>query len=162
MTIRVVNIDILDDVQPKVLVQRYFTPKRSYQVFRIPTQPEEYFLLTDGVKVDPNLYWAYSAALGETPDPEENLLPVFAVIYLDEENPPSYNVDDLPEVEAYANITYDADAGLYRAEATDEANDRLDLIAAPAIDEVILRTVEELDRILNRRPAPDAITDASA
>lgn len=46
---RVENVDVLDDRDPHVLVQRYFLPKRVYQVLRKPVSPDEQFTVSEGV-----------------------------------------------------------------------------------------------------------------
>ncbi len=53
----VINVDILDDEEPHVLVQQYVFPDQTFQVFRKPTSPDEKFALSPGEEIDPDLYW---------------------------------------------------------------------------------------------------------
>src|SRR5690348_5562005 len=54
---QILNVDILDDKEPHVLVQKYIYPDRTFQVFRKPTSPDERFEVSRGVEIDPDMYW---------------------------------------------------------------------------------------------------------
>ncbi len=87
----VINVDILDDEEPHVLVQQYVFPDQTFQVFRKPTSPDEKFTLSPGEVIDPDLYWIVARTLFMTGEELDGISELFALVYLDEENPPTYD-----------------------------------------------------------------------
>jgi hypothetical protein len=145
---QIVNVDLLNDDEPHILVQRYDTGRRVFQVFRKPASPEEHFAVSPGIVVDDDLYWSFSSFLNDPPEGDEHLPEVFASIYLDEENPPSHDLDEVLQTagEEWSNIVRDAESGEFSAEAVlDIQGASLNGIRGPSIDDVIVRTVERLD-----------------
>src|SRR5258707_13504890 len=86
----VINVDILDDEEPHVLVQQYVFPDQTFQVFRKPTSPDEKFTLSPGEVIDPDLYWIVARTLVMTDEELDGMSELLALVYLDEENPPTY------------------------------------------------------------------------
>ena len=149
MTIRIINQDILTDKEPPLLVQRYFYPSRVYQVIRKPTSPDEQFEVSEGIEIDPNLFWVVNGILFDESD--EEFPKVFAQIFLDEESPPIYDPDDLPDVDPYAYIEYEA--GLYHGRSTYQGYDAVDEVSAPTLQEAIDQVLTVLDPLISREEA---------
>lgn len=147
---QILNVDILDDKEPHVFVQKYIYPDRTFQVFRKPTSPDDEFVLSPGTEIDPDLYWHVSFTLFDTAADleDDDILELFAVVYLDEENPPTYDLDEHGQAQEYLNISFDPDDQLYHCEATLLAHERLNSIAAPTLDETIALAVDEFHTML--------------
>jgi hypothetical protein len=149
----VLNVDISDDKEPILYIQRYVYPHRTYQVIRkIWEEQTEGPFIPDPAYADK--YWSVNLTLTTEFDPEEDeeLLEVFALIYLDEENPPRDEDSDhqTNKAEPHLNITYDPENKLYRCEPTLTQYESLEVIAEPSLRAAIDRSVEGLESILKR------------
>jgi hypothetical protein len=156
----IVNVDLLDDDEPHILVQRYDTGKRVFQVFRKPTSPDEQFAVSPGISIDADLYWSFSSFLNDPPEADEDVPEIFASVYLDEENPPSHDLDEVltSAGEEWANIVLNAGTDNFAAEAVlDIQGDALKGITGTSIDDVILQTVERLDAWFDEPGVQEAI-----
>lgn len=143
---QILSVDILDDTEPLVLVQKYIYPDMTFQVFRKPTSPDEVFELSPGVEIDPDLFWSVGRILFETADElDDDMNELFALVYLDEENPPTYDVDKAPDVDPHVCIAYDANKEQYYCEPTLIVDDNeMEDINSPSLDEVVTRAVDAL------------------
>ncbi len=152
---QILNVDILNDKEPNVFVQKYVYPDRTFLVFRKPTSPDEEFELSSGVEIDLDLYWYVTITLFETADDlDDDLLEIFAVMYLDEENAPTYDPDEHSQAQEYLNIIFDPGDQRFHCEATMLAHERLDSISAPTLDEAIALAVDEFHILLAAGGAP--------
>jgi hypothetical protein len=149
MTVRIINQDILDDDESPLLVQRYIYPSRIYQVIRKPTSPNEQFEVSEGIEIDPDLFWAVNRILSD--DSDEEFPEVFAQIFLDEENPPTYDPDDLPDAEPYAYIEYEA--GLFHGRLTYQGYEAVDEVSTTTLQEAIDQVLAILDPLISREKA---------
>ena len=147
----VINVDILDDEEPHVLVQQYVFPDQTFQVFRKPTSPDEKFALSPGEEIDPDLYWTVARTLFETGEELDGMPELFALVYLDDENPPVYDKTQLGDGEPIMAVAYDAEAKCYRCEACTDDYDAVDDISAPTLDKAIRRGLQKLYDILAGR-----------
>lgn len=147
---QILSVDILDDKEPNVLVQKYVYPDRTFQVFRKPTSADEEFVLSPGIEIDPDLYWRVSMFLFDSANDlaEDGILELFAVVYLDDENPPTHDTEAQSEGQELLNIAFDPDDGLYHCEPTLLAHERLGGIATSTLDEAITLAVDGLHAIL--------------
>lgn len=151
---QILNVDILDDKEPHILVQKYIYPDRTFQVFRKSTSPDEQFAVSPGIEIDSDLIWPVSILLLESADDlDEDLDEFFATVYLDEDNPPTYDANDLPQAEEYLNISYDSETQLYHCESPYTGYETLDSITAPTLDEAIAHGIDELHTILAAKTA---------
>ena len=117
-TRKIVNVDISDDKEPTLYIQRYIYPERTYQVIRKSwdEKTEDPFIPDPAYE---EKYWhAHTFLLSEYDPDEEDLLEVFTLIYLDSENPPTDDPNEGNNAEPYLNIVYDPDAHVYRCEPT--------------------------------------------
>src|SRR5260370_26862031 len=112
----VINVDILDDEEPHVLVQQYVFPDQTFQVFRKPTSPDEKFALSPGEEIDPDLYWTVARTLFETGEELDGMPELFALVYLDDENPPVYDKTQLGDGEPIMARDYYPAARCHRRE----------------------------------------------
>lgn len=153
---QILNVDILDDKEPFVFVQKYVYPDQTFQVFRKSTRPDEEFEISPDIEIDSNLYWHVIFTLFDTAEDLEgdDLLEIFAVVYLDEENPPTYDPDEPGQGQEYLNITFDPVDQLYHCEATMSAHERLDSITAPTLDEALVRAIDEFHTLMATGEAP--------
>lgn len=149
---QILNVDILDDKQPHVLVQKYVYPDRTFQVFRKPTNSDEQFAVSPGIEIDRDIFWGVPIyfATGDEDD-DDDLSEVFAAVYLDEENPPAYDREQLTQSDPYVNVVYDRDEGCFRGESTLIGYDEIDTVAAPTLSEAIDEVVSALYQALARR-----------
>jgi len=143
---RILNVDILDDKEPTVYVQKHIYSDRTFQVFRKSTGPDERFELSPGIKIDPDLFWDVSIILFDTADEfeEDDLREIFAVVYSDEDNPPRYDPEAHNQAEPYLSIAYDPNVQRYCCEPATMDFDDLESIAAPTLDEAIACAVDGL------------------
>ncbi len=151
MEVKIVNEDILDEKEPVIYVQRYFYPHRTYQVFRKPTSTAETFIISEEAE---SRQWCLSPFLTDpepyNPDDYDGLPEIFAMIYLDEENPP---VDDPEEchnrnTEQYFNVVYEPEEQLYSCEAVLIEFDALDDITTSTLQEAIDQGIATLDKLI--------------
>ncbi|MBV9279915.1 MAG: hypothetical protein JOZ41_07525 [Chloroflexi bacterium] len=150
---RVENVDILDDRDPVILIQRYVLPSRTYQVIRKPTSPTERFSLSPGVEVDPDAMWGVHILLETPTKPESGVSEVFATIDVEENNPPVTEADDLEDSDVHGLIVRDAETGKFRAEAVYVSQGEIfSAIATDTIDEAIRQAVQALDEWLAANP----------
>ena len=151
MSVRIVNEDILDEKEPIIYVQRYFTPHMVYQVFRKPVSKDEVFIVSEGAE---QRLWCVSSVFIDpepyNPDEYDDLPEIFALIYLDEENPPVDFPDECEETDPCVSIVYDLETHLYRCEATFVAYEAVDTISAPALQEAIDKGIATLDELLSK------------
>lgn len=178
---QILNVDILDDKEPHILVQKYIFPDRTFQVFRKPTSPDERFEVSPGIKIDPDLYWHVPFTLTMTPDDlnytdddfddadagsdadagdededDDALHELFAVVCLDEENPPTYDPDESSDDGMeYLNIAYDPQAQLYCCEPALVAHERLERITATTLDEALALGIDTLRTLLAAETATE-------
>lgn len=149
MAPQILNVDILDDKEPHILVQKYIYPDRTFQVFRKPTSSNEQFEVSPGIEIDRDLYWPISILLFETADElDEDMYEFFATVYLDEDNLPGYDPEHLPSAQEYLNISYDPESQLYCCEPPLAGYETLEGISAPTLDEALARGIDELHAIL--------------
>jgi len=151
--INVVNEDILDEQEPIIYVQRYHYPARVYQVQRKATGEDAPFTLPEGAK---RSIWGVINYFSEEPDPEDEMPTVFAVIYLDEENPPATRESDLAVAEPYCNIVFDSEIQQYRAEACYKGYEALDSVTTPTLQTTIQQALEILDPLVTAEKAQEA------
>jgi hypothetical protein len=152
----IVNVDVLDDREPTVLVQKDIYPDRTFQVFRKPTDEDEEFTVSPGVIVDRALFWGIGRPLFDTPDDlallkdddEDDLLEVFALVYLDEDSPPVHKGEEPPDSNEQVAVMFDPEAGTYVCENCFEDYEGIDDITAPTLDEAIALGVDRLHTIL--------------
>lgn len=146
---QILNVDILDDKQPFVFVQKYIYPDRTFQVFRKSTSPDEEFELSPGVEIDPDLFWGVGVILFNTPDElDDDMDELFALVYLDEENPPLYDPELQNQVDPHVMVAYSAGERRYYCEPTIVDYDGIEDISAPTLDEAITRAVDGLHTAL--------------
>jgi hypothetical protein len=145
----IVNVDYFDDDDPPLYIQRYVYPNRTYQVMRKAWDEER-----EGV-FDPNpdlgeeeKYWNVSILLTSEFDPEDEFTEVFALVYLNEENPPVDDPEECNDADPQLLITYDHEDSLYKCEAAFVGHESFGEIAEPFLDAAIDRSVEALNRIL--------------
>jgi hypothetical protein len=136
MVPRVVNVAVLDEKEPLLLVQRYYLPERVYQIVRKQTSQDEHFSVSGGVEIDRALRWSRSMLVDDDA-PEEPLAAVFV---------------DLESARPFALIAYDPDARLYYCDpAIRPQHGPLVAITSRNIDAAIARTVVELDTLLQKQ-----------
>lgn len=153
---RIVNVDILDDSEPLIFVQRYEFPDRAFQIFRKPESPDEPFHLSAAVTIDRELLWGVSPILFDTPSDNDQasgdeMPEVFALIYLDEENPPSHDPNQIHEngADPCVAIVYDAKADTYRCEAYSEGLKEVESFATPSLEAEIQMVACAVHDLLN-------------
>src|SRR5260370_29679421 len=114
---KVIKVDILDEEEPHVLVQQYVFPDQTFQVFRKPASPDEKFALSPGEEIDPDVYWTVGRTLLETGEELDGMPELFALVYLDDENPPVYDKTQLGDGEPIMAGGHDTAAKSDRREA---------------------------------------------
>ncbi len=156
---QVVNVDILDDRDPIILVQQYIFDDRTLLVFRKPTDEDGgMFTLSPGVEIDRSLNWGIDTILEDTSEdlmsdeeePDESLLEVVAVIYRAEDNPPWHADDPAPNAMPYAYIVYNPKTANYCCQGTFQGYDELDTIAEPSFKATLYFAVDALHDALAR------------
>ena len=158
---RVVNVDILDDRDPIILVQQYIFDDRTLLVFRKPTDEDGgMFTLSPGVEIDRSLNWGVDRILDDTAedlasdseDPEDSLSEVFALIYRAEDNPPWHTGEPSrqPVPIPYAYIVYDSKSAVYRCETAVRGYAELDTIAEPSFKATLYFAIDALHHTLAR------------
>lgn len=148
---QIVNVDILDDKEPVILVQKYVYPDRTFQVFRKPTVEweEEEFVVSPGVTIDRDLYWGITFTLFETTtELGEDFWEIYALVYRDEENPPFRKGEKMPGAQECVAVIYDPETGTYGYEACLPAYDEVESVTATTLDEAIALGVDKLHEIL--------------
>jgi hypothetical protein len=152
MEVKIVNEDILDEKEPTIYVQRYYYPHRTYQVFRKPTSNDEPFVISEDAE---QMLWCISTFLINpepyNPDDYDGLPEIFAMIYLDEENPPVDDPEDCHGAEPYINLVYDPETQLYGCEATSIEYEEVDTISALTLQEVIDQALAMLDEFFEKK-----------
>ncbi len=108
MEVKIVNEAILNENEQTIFVQRFIYPQSTYLVFRKPYTSDEQFALSDDAE---NIVRDVSTWLTEY-DPDDDLLEVFALVYLDEEYPPK--AEEYPD--AAFLVEYDPETRLYSYE----------------------------------------------
>lgn len=145
---KVENVDILDDRTPKLLVQLYHYPTRTYQVIRMRSSGEPPFKLSPGVKIDESLVWGVPIyfANGEDEDDDDKLPEVFAVVFLHDEHPPAHSLKELADVEPLANVAYDDKAEHFIGEGIFISDsDEIDKVSEPTLSQAILKVLDALE-----------------
>jgi hypothetical protein len=149
---QILNVDILDDKKPVVLVQRYIYPDISFQVFRKPTRPDEVFSVSPGVIIDRDLFWRVSVTLSQTADElDDDMLEIFALVYFDEDNPPVYDSAVPSEANEQLAITYDPLTARYMCEECYVSYEGIDQISAATLDEAIALGVDKLHSLITQQ-----------
>lgn len=139
---RVENIDLLNEYDPPVLVQRYYLSDHAYQVFRKPTEPddEEFMLLTHDVE-GTDEPWSVSSWLTD-PDPEE--LEIFAHVYWDRGGLPGNEGEE----DDYLFIEYDPEDRLYHVHIAEGPHDTVEGLTGTTLTGTVARAVAEWDKSL--------------
>jgi DNA polymerase III epsilon subunit-like protein len=156
------NVDISDDEDPILYIQRYKYPKRTYRVIRKEWDEE-----VEGEFIpDPDYsesYWSVDILLLAEYDSEDESTEIFASIDRDEEHPP---LDDPEEVKSQNNdacfhVVYDPEDQRYKCEVTgiygddveganvnEQDEQAYDLIAEPTLQAAINLGVALLDNLI--------------
>jgi hypothetical protein len=152
---RPVNVAVLAEKEPNLLIQRYYVGERVYQVVRKQTSPHEHFSVPGGVEItlsasleiDRELRWWRRLTAVNTDAKHDPLAAVFVDEFSQPLNADAYTVEGHP----YALIAHDLDAGVYCCEpALKPHHGSLADIRSPNLDAAIRRTVVELDALLQK------------
>lgn len=144
--VRVLNVDVLDDREPYLLVQRHFHTNYVYQVIRKPSYSDEVLAVSPGVEIDRSLFWGTSIVM-EDED-------VLAIIYYDDTHPPVRDPEQIPDTDPIAMIVLDDEDGLYHCEPTLVGYEALEEIIGSSVDDVVMRALDTLDGLI--KPAGSA------
>jgi hypothetical protein len=158
----VANVDISDDEEPILYIQRYMYPKRVYQVIR-----KEWDEDTEGEFEQKPEYdtksWTVTSYLLHEYDPEDEATYVFAVVYRDEENPPTNSPEERSKgqgIDPCFNVIYDPDDECYKCEPSgdygedvtsvnEQDEEAFEQIAAPTLRAAIDQGIAFLDRLID-------------
>ena len=154
------NVDISDNEEPVLYIQRYKYPKRTYRVVRKAWDAD-----TEGEFIpDPaysESYWHINILLLEELDPEDGFTEIFALVDRDEEHSP---LDDPEDVKSQNSdpcfhVVYDPEDQRYKCEVTgiygddvEEVNEQdeqaFEQVAEPTLKAAIDRGVALLDNLI--------------
>lgn len=153
MGMRIVIVDVLDDKDPPILVQRFFFDDRALLVFRKPTGLDEEqtdWELAQRMTVDERVYWAMDRTFLDTAEDlaGTDVLEQFALLYRDEDVQPSYDPNYRNDASPYASIVYSPAEGLYRCEPCFVGYDSLEEIATESFKAALYFAAEALHDLL--------------
>lgn len=150
---QIINVDILDDNEPLLLVQQFVFDDRTLLVIRKPTEEDGGdFHLSPGITLNRQQYWTVDRTLFETAEElGDESLEQFALIYRAEDNQPVSGPTHLSGAMPYASIVYDPEADVYRAEPVYKGYDELGEIGYGSFEATLQLAIHKLHELLAQR-----------
>ena len=147
------NVDITDDKEPYLYIQRYKYPKRTYRVVRKEWDEDVEGEFIPNPDYSESYWWIDFLLLAEY-DPEDEFTEIFASVDRDEEHPPSDECGGVKSQNSDAcfHVVYDPDDKRYKCEVTGNYGNDIENVDVDEQDEQAFEQIAEqtLQAAINR------------